>query len=132
MTDSTSFDSSGVSNDADEARFESLRADQRDSMLLMATLRRANGTDIAIKVRNLSSGGLMAEVPVSLHREESVEVDLRGIGIVPAKVAWAAGGRAGLAFDHAVDHKLARKPVAGGPQPQLVRVSRDMWRPGLR
>ena len=125
-------DESKAADGGDDARFASLRAEPRDSMLLMATLRRANGSDIAIKVRNLSGGGMMAELPVNLLRDERVEVDLRGIGIVPGKVAWAGGGRAGIAFDHAVDHKLARKPVAGGPQPQLVRVSRDMWRPGLR
>ena len=68
---------SGASGGADEARFESMRSEQRDSMLLMATLRRANGDDLAIKVRNLSGGGLMAEVPTGLLKEERVEVELR-------------------------------------------------------
>lgn len=121
----------GISDDADGPRAQIARAEQRDSMLLSATLRRASGDDVTIKVRNLSSGGLMAETPVNLLKEERVEVDLRGIGIVPSKVTWAVGGRAGLTFDHAVDHKLARKPAVRGPQQLLVRASRDMWRPGL-
>ncbi|WP_174275286.1 PilZ domain-containing protein [Sphingomonas bacterium] len=118
--------------DADDARFASMRAEPRDTMLLLATLRRASGAEVAIKVRNLSGGGMLAEGAAGLLKGELVEVELRGIGIVPSRVAWIAGSRAGIAFDHAVDHKLARRPVGGGPQPQLVKASRNMWRPGLR
>ncbi len=115
------------------AEAERMRAEPRDSMLLTATLRRASGIDVAIKVRNLSSGGLMAEVQAGLLREERVEVDLRGIGIVPGRVAWVAGGRAGVAFDHAVDHKKARKPITAAPDLTLFRAPRTTaWRPGLR
>jgi hypothetical protein len=116
----------------DEARFGHLRTTPRDSMFLLASLRRANGTEVPVKVRNLSAGGLMAECPVSLIRDEELEADLRGIGPVPARVAWTAGGRIGLAFAQPIDPKLARKPVSGGPQPQLVKASRSMWRPGLK
>lgn len=101
-------------------------------MLLMATMRRPGGPDVQVKVRNLSGGGMMAESPVGFGRGELVEADLRGIGLVSGKIAWTAGGRIGIAFDRAVDPALARKPVTGGPQPQLVKASRSMWRPGLR
>ena len=117
--------------DAD-ARFESMRSEPRDSMFLMAALRRPGGTDIQVKVRNLSSGGMMAESPINFSRGDEIEADLRGIGTITGKIAWTAGGRVGIQFDSAIDPRLARKPVSGNPQPQLVRPSRTMWRPSIR
>jgi hypothetical protein len=117
--------------DAD-AQFESMRSEPRDSMFLMATVRRAGSADVQVKVRNLSAGGMMAESPVSFSRGDMIEADLRGIGVVTGKIAWTAGGRVGVQFDTQVDPRLARKPVSGNPQPQLVRPSRTMWRPSIR
>lgn len=121
-----------ASETAEEERYAHLRTAPRDSMLLLATLRRANGEDVAIKVRNLSAGGMMAECAVSLPRDEQISIELRGIGAVAGRIAWAAGGKIGVAFDRGIDPKLARKPVTGNPQPQLVKAARSMWRPGLR
>lgn len=115
-----------------DARFESMRAEPRDSMFLMAVMRRVGGPDVTVKVRNLSPGGMMAESPVNFSRGEAIEADLRGIGPVTGKIAWTAGGRVGVQFDTPVDPRLARKPVGSSPQPQLVKPARTMWRPGLR
>lgn len=101
-------------------------------MFLMAAMRRAGGADVQVKVRNLSGGGMMAESPINFSRGDLIEVDLRGIGLVTGKIAWTAGGRVGVQFDTAIDPRLARKPVSGNPQPQLVRPSRTMWRPSIR
>jgi len=117
---------------AEDERFAHLRAAPRDSMFLLATIRRAGGGEVAIKVRNLSAGGMMAECPTSFSREEAIEIELRGIGVVGGRIAWTAGGKIGIAFDRVIDPKLARKPVTGNPQPQLVKASKSMWRPGLR
>lgn len=119
---------------ADEERlYGHLRSEPRDSMFLMAAMRRADGQEITVKVRNLSAGGMMAECPVSLSRGETIAIDLRGIGTVAGTIAWTAGGRIGIAFAGPVDPRLARKPIAAsGPQPNLVKPSRSMWRPGLR
>ena len=117
--------------DAD-ARFESMRSEPRDSMFLMAAMRRPGSADVQVKVRNLSPGGMMAESPVNFSRGDVIEADLRGIGTVTGKIAWTAGGRVGVQFDSTIDPRLARKPVSGNPQPQLVRPSRTMWRPSIR
>lgn len=109
-----------------------VRASPRDSMFLIAQLRRAGGAWVPIKVRNLSTGGMMAESPTSFSRDEQVEAEMRGLGEVTGRIAWSAGGRIGVQFDREVDPKLARKPVSGGPQPQLVKVARTVWRPGVR
>ena len=117
--------------DADAA-FESMRSEPRDSMFLMAAMRRPGSADVQVKVRNLSPGGMMAESPVNFSRGDVIEADLRGIGTVTGKIAWTAGGRIGVQFDGTIDPRLARKPVSGNPQPQLVRPSRTMWRPSIR
>ena len=101
---------SGVPDDADAPRAKS-----RDSLLLTAQIRvLGHGTASGVRVRNLSSGGLMAELRDDLEGVipgSSVEVDVRGIGWVAGRVAWVTDGRAGIAFDRDIDPKLARKPV---------------------
>jgi hypothetical protein len=116
----------------EEERFAHLRAAPRDSMFLLASLRRLGGVDIPVKVRNLSAGGMMADCATSFSRDEAIEIELRGIGTVPGRVAWTTSGKIGVAFDRVIDPKLARKPVTGNPQPQLVKAAKSMWRPGLR
>ncbi|HEY9091380.1 PilZ domain-containing protein [Parasphingorhabdus sp.] len=85
---------------------------ERDSLFLHATLRFVEGDDCGeVRIRNLSAGGLMAEAPVIAKRGDKVELELRNIGRVTGNVAWVAQGRLGIAFDHAIDPKLVRKPV---------------------
>ena len=88
------------------------READRDSLFLKANLRFVDGDDCGeVRIRNLSAGGLMAEAPVHAKRGDKVELELRNVGRVTGYVAWVAQGRFGVAFDHAIDPKLARKPV---------------------
>jgi PilZ domain len=91
------------------------RGNNRDSLLVKATLRfPSTGDEGEVRVRNISSGGLMAEAPLRLPRGEAVEVKLRNIGWVSGKVAWIAEARFGIAFDYPIDPK-ATHASAGGP-----------------
>jgi len=93
------------------------RGQDRDSLFLQATLRfPASGDEGEVRIRNLSSGGLMAEAPVQVSRGEKVELQLRNIGWVRGTIAWVAEGRIGIAFEHTIDPKLARKPVGQSKQ----------------
>ncbi len=84
----------------------------RDSLFLKANLRFVDGDDCGeVRVRNLSAGGLMAEAAVLAKRGDKIQLELRNIGRVTGYVAWVAQGRFGVAFDHPIDPKLARKPV---------------------
>jgi hypothetical protein len=56
---------------------------------------------------------MMADFRDVADEGEAVIVEVRGIGVVPGKVAWVSGGRIGITFDETVDPHLARKPVAG-------------------
>lgn len=84
----------------------------RDSLFLKAKLKFVDGDDCGeVRIRNLSAGGLMAEAPIHAKRGDKVDLELRNIGQVTGYVAWVAQGRFGVAFDYAIDPKLARKPV---------------------
>jgi hypothetical protein len=88
----------------------------RDSLFLMARLR-VDGIDeeMSVRVRNLSPGGLMAELPLPIAPESAVKVEVRGIGWVKGRVAWQTEGRAGIAFDREIDPQRARKPIGTPP-----------------
>ncbi|PVX29096.1 PilZ domain-containing protein [Sphingomonas pokkalii] len=96
--------------------FAGKRSGARDSLLLTAQLRVDGEAVGQVRVRNLSAGGLMAEYPEPIGLRAPVEIEVRGVGWVSGKIAWAAEGRVGVAFDHEIDPKLARKPVGGGAQ----------------
>jgi hypothetical protein len=88
------------------------RGPDRDSLLLKAVLRFPRTKDEGeVRIRNLSAGGLMAEAPLRVARGEPVEINLRSIGWISGHVAWVTEGRLGIAFDHPIDPKNARKPV---------------------
>lgn len=95
----------------EEDAYAAKRAAARDSLLLAAALR-INGVEHNVRVRNLSAGGLMAEYPGQVELGQPLSIDVRGIGWVEGRVAWATDGRVGIAFSAPVDPKLARKPVA--------------------
>lgn len=90
----------------------------RDSVFLHAMVIATNGEGSALfRVRNISSGGLMAEGPLAFVAGDELDVDLRNIGLVHGRVAWASSGRFGMMFDRAIDPKLARKPVGNAAAP---------------
>ena len=67
-----------------------------------------------VRIRNVSAGGLMADIPTDAPRGEPVEIKLRNIGWVSGHIAWATDGRVGIAFDHHINPKDARNPVNTG------------------
>ena len=101
--------------DADGNFSDVKRGQDRDSLFLKAILRfPASGEEGKVRIRNLSAGGMMAEAPVRVTRGEKVEINLRAIGWISGSVAWITEGRLGIAFDHPIDPKTARKPVGAG------------------
>lgn len=94
--------------------FTGQRAGARDSLMLTANFRIAGRPDEQVRVRNLSSGGMMAEYAAPIDRGTIVQVEVRGVGWVSGKIAWATDGRVGVAFDTDIDPMLARKPVGKG------------------
>lgn len=103
--------------------FTGQRTGSRDSLLLTAQFRLTGDDKIAqVRVRNLSSGGLMAEYAAPVDIGTPVEIEVRGVGWVKGRIAWATDGRVGVAFDIEIDPMLARKPVGKrAPAPQFAR-----------
>jgi hypothetical protein len=103
-----------LEKDAMDDTSESNRSNDRNSLLLKAILRfPASASESEVRIRNLSSGGLMAEAPLRAARGEIVEISLKNIGWVTGKVAWVAESRIGIAFDYPIDPKAARQSVGG-------------------
>lgn len=91
------------------------RSQDRNSLFLKAVLRfPASGAQGEVRVRNLSSGGLMAEAPLQAARGEAVEINLKNLGWITGKVAWVAESRCGIAFDYPIDPRAARQQIGGG------------------
>ena len=83
------------------------RGQNRDSLFVKAVLRfPVSGDEREVRVRNISSGGLMAEAPLRTPRGDPIEVHLRNIGWVSGKVVWVAESRFGIAFDYPIDPKM--------------------------
>ncbi|TVV71056.1 PilZ domain-containing protein [Sphingomonas solaris] len=96
----------------DEAAARSRRAAPRDSLLLHATLQRVGDeAPLTIRVRNLSPGGMMAEVGTPFEPGDRIAIDLRGVGPLEGTVAWREIGRVGISFDREIDPHAARKAV---------------------
>ncbi|QKR99558.1 PilZ domain-containing protein [Sphingomonas sp. CL5.1] len=76
----------------------------RESVSFNARLRVGDAKRAAkVRIRNVSPGGLMAEVPRPLAPDAAVEIELAGIGWVAGRVAWQIEGRVGVAFDSEID-----------------------------
>ena len=103
--------------DAAAAAADGQRKRKRDSLFLQASLKLADEPVARdVRIRNLSEGGLMAELARVVDPGTPVAIDLRGIADLTGKVAWCAEGRMGIVFDRKIDPQLARKPVGRGGQ----------------
>lgn len=94
------------------------------TILLIGKMMSAHGETLC-RIRNLSSGGLMAEVHVPLAVDDPVRIELKAGDQLAGRVRWIREGRMGIAFDEPIDVSamLARatvKTVAEG----LVRPPR--------
>lgn len=67
--------------------------------------------DLPCRIRNISTGGLMAEVLADFAVAEHVRIELRNGNAVTGSVRWTDGPRLGIQFDTAVDvERLLSEP----------------------
>jgi hypothetical protein len=113
------------------------RSRKRDSLLLKGTIKAAG--DYArdtqpIRIRNLSSTGLMAVGRLAYDEGSIVEIELRGLGLIQGEIVWVRGDRMGVTFHETVDPLLARRPIAAQDDDHLLKPV-DLGRirrPGLK
>lgn len=104
------------------------RASRRARVLLAAKLRTPEG-EIDCRLRDLSQMGALLECkpqpPVGCE-----VVFLRGKIAIPARVAWSAGDRIGLEFEHPIDEQemlVQLKSGAGTDIPEFYKkIGRTM------
>ncbi len=104
------------------------RSISRDSLFLLAEVSVAEGAPVRVKVRNLSSGGMMAEGNVHPQRGAKLSVNLRNVGWVGGTVAWTQDDRFGIAFDEEIDPKSVRAPAQAGADYEPPRFARPAVR----
>jgi PilZ domain len=119
--ESTSFSLSMSVPRPDERRSEARNV----ATLRVAKLTQADGREQLIRVRNVTAGGLMAELGHPLVVGDPVTLELNSQRI-PATAVWTRDGTVGLKFDQGVDlgELLAgRKPRHGfRPRPPRLEV----------
>lgn len=100
------------------------RSDERMiAMLRVAKLSDAQGRDQLIRVRNVSAGGLMAEVGHPVNVDDVVNIELSSQHI-PSTVVWIREGTAGFKFDQNIDlgELLAGRKQRHGFRPRPPRL----------
>lgn len=94
----------------------------RDSLFVMADLRLiGDDNEYRIRVRNLSSGGLMAEGGPRVARGQTVALNVRNLGWIDGSVAWVQGSRYGIAFCEEIDPRIVREIPPAEESANLVR-----------
>ncbi len=124
--DHIAFESTTFSLSTAVPRPSERRGDERMiAMLRVAKLTDAQGRDQLIRVRNVSAGGLMAEVGHPVTVGDLVEIELSSQRIA-SSVIWTRDGTAGFKFEQNIDlgELLAgRKPRHGfRPRPPRLEI----------
>jgi hypothetical protein len=127
-------DETPIGSHIPEGSADSQRRDQRDSLFVLARIKPEGqaGEGVAVRVRNVSSGGLMADASDEYRPGMRIEISLENIGEVAGSVAWAEAGRIGVAFDHPIDKVRARKTASGKRDDLFRPVVQKYRRPGLK
>lgn len=87
---------------------KTVEREHRYAELLSGTIRKAHaGNTMPIKVRNISSSGLMCECAYPPRIDDLVEVELPRLGHVAGHIRWGTQGKIGIEFDGPIDPTLA-------------------------
>ncbi|HET9336557.1 MAG TPA: PilZ domain-containing protein [Sphingomicrobium sp.] len=125
--DNIAFESTTFSLSTAVPRPSERRSDERMiAMLRVAKLTDMQGREQLIRVRNVSAGGLMAEVGHAVQVGDTVDIELSSQKVA-SSVIWVREGTAGFKFDQNIDlgELLAgRKPRHGfRPRPPRLEVN---------
>lgn len=66
---------------------------------------------LAVRVRNISTGGMMVDCTLGGAIGDKVVADIKNVGKVKGRIAWAVPPRMGIAFDYPIDASKARLKV---------------------
>ncbi|MBW0145341.1 PilZ domain-containing protein [Sphingomicrobium clamense] len=125
--DNLAFESTVFTLSTEVPRPVERRIDERVMPTLrVAKLLQEGDNEQLIRVRNLSAGGLMAEIGQQVEVGETCSIELNS-QMIPSSVVWIREGTAGFKFDQNIDlgEMLAgRKPRHGfRPRPPRLQVA---------
>lgn len=107
-----------------EPKPERRRAERKTKVLRVGLLESAKGTQLCL-IRDISSGGLRADLHYNLARGTKVSIELNTGRRLQGTIIWYRNEQAGMEFDEPVDVEdlLAPEPaVPCGPKPRLPRI----------
>ncbi len=113
--------------DPQSTETDATRIADRQSLFILGKLHFVAAGSHDVKVRNLSATGMMVDGTVIGQIGEMVEIELRNIGRLPAKVVWVAERRMGLALTHPIDPTQAT-----APKPELANFERFTFQSDAR
>ena len=122
--DNIAFESTTFSLSTAVPRPAERRTDDRlVAMLRVAKLVDSNGREQLIRVRNVSAGGLMAEVGHPVHVGDVASIELSSQRVA-ATAVWTRDGTAGFKFDQNIDlgELLAGRKQRHGFRPRPPRL----------
>lgn len=98
------------------------RGSARESLFLLTMLCDVNGRELgAVRIRNLSSAGMMADFVraprVMPPPATAIRFSLRGVGEVSGAVVRVNGAHMGIRFDREIDPRLARRSIGKAARP---------------
>lgn len=110
----------GPSNALDGLNSSNRRTDQRHlSVFRVGKLVTAQGQELCL-VRNISSGGLMANVYSPHDPEERVEIELKAGKTVTGRIVWSRDKKIGVQFDTKVEVADVLSPHGSEADPDFV------------
>jgi hypothetical protein len=122
--DNVAFESTTFSLSTAVPRPSERRVDERlIAMLRVAKLSGPDGREQLIRVRNVSAGGLMAEVGHAVRVGDALSIELSSQSVA-STVVWIREGTAGFKFDHNIDlgELLAGRKQRHGFRPRPPRL----------
>jgi len=122
--DDIAFESTTFSLSTSVPRPSERRSDERMiAMLRVAKLTSPQGHEQLIRVRNVSAGGLMAEVGHAVSVGDVATIELSS-QLVPSTVVWIREGTAGFKFEQNIDlgELLAGRKQRHGFRPRPPRL----------
>ena len=135
MAPSLDSEQADARSDGEDSASVKNRVSDRQSIFMQGYLQLAHmRAPQAVRIRNLSQGGMLAETPLPATVDECLTVHLPNIGPVTGRVAWTALNKFGVAFDNMVDpHQVRRKvPVVKEEESEFIQLPATKWgRPGF-
>ena len=122
--DNVAFESTTFSLTTAVPRPSDRRSDERlIAMLRVAKVTDAQGQEQLVRVRNVSAGGLMAEIGHPVNVGDMVEIELSSQK-VPSTIVWIREGTAGFKFNQNIDlgELLAGRKQRHGFRPRPPRL----------